>query len=58
MSVYFRLVACITPSLVMAQIFGAFTLQLLCITSGYAIVRGSIPGWCGLVCSVLCRASC
>lgn len=43
--VCYRLLACIAPSMVIAQSLGAFSLLILVISSGFAIVRGSIPGW-------------
>jgi ABC-type multidrug transport system permease subunit len=46
MSAFFRLLACVAPSMVVAQSLGAFTLLILVISSGFAIVRGDIPGWC------------
>ena len=45
LSALFRLLACVCTSMVMAQSVGAFTLLALVISSGFAIVRGSIPGW-------------
>jgi hypothetical protein len=46
MSAFFRLLACVAPSMVVAQSLGAFMLLVLVISSGFAIVRGDIPGWC------------
>lgn len=46
MSAFFRLLACVAPSMVVAQSLGAFMLLILVISSGFAIVRGDIPGWC------------
>ncbi len=40
-----QLLACVCTTMVMAQSIGAFTLLALVISSGFAIVRGSIPGW-------------
>ena len=40
MSAFFRLLASVAPSMVVAQSL------ILVISSGFAIVRGDIPGWC------------
>jgi len=40
-----QMLACICTTMVMAQSIGAFTLLALVISSGFAIVRSSIPGW-------------
>ena len=40
-----QMLACICTTMVMAQSIGAFTLLALVISSGFAIVRNSIPGW-------------
>lgn len=40
----FRLVACVTPSMVIGNSVGSLVLLVLIITSGFAIVRSAIPG--------------
>ena len=45
LSALFRLLACVCKTMVLAQSVGAFTLLALVISSGFAIVRTSIPGW-------------
>lgn len=56
MSAFFRLLACVAPSMVVAQSLGAFMLLILVISSGFAIVRGDIPGWCDMCCDAIAFA--
>mmetsp|Transcript_4643 Transcript_4643/g.13342 ORF Transcript_4643/g.13342 Transcript_4643/m.13342 type:complete len:1521 (-) Transcript_4643:659-5221(-) len=45
MSSFFRLLAAVAPSMVVAQSLGAFSLLVLVISSGFAIVKGAIPDY-------------